>query len=259
MCVVFWIHKGFQPSINISVMKGTRIYRLWGDIRKSPVKVSSHSQKAFIGKARSQVLCSKWSLDRWLKRDTGSRKNNKRLESDFPTTNRKPRQCSCCYLVGKSIRVCSVSVCVCGAWFGSGSWQTVECECVYVDKLHCTLNGVCDYTSSCVLHRPCPCPPLPPLSLSCFPPFSPRCLLGNHVVTLPDSSLLKSAVDKNSPRLVMWKRFSRHTAYISPPSSSPITTNRSSLSPPKWSTKVFPSPAHLWRVAPLLFSSLFFF
>ncbi|KAK1906448.1 A disintegrin and metalloproteinase with thrombospondin motifs 4, partial [Dissostichus eleginoides] len=34
------------------------------------------------------------------------------------------------------------------------------------------------------------------------------CLMGNHVVTLPDSSLLKSAVDKNSPRPVMWKRFS---------------------------------------------------
>lgn len=112
----------------------------------------------------------------------------------------------------------------------------MECECVYVDKLHCTLNGVCDYTSSCVLHRPCPRPPDPPPSLSLslfhplfcpppppppFPPFSPRCLLGNHVVTLPDSSLLKSAVDKNSPRLVMWKRFSRHTAYISPPTPTP--------------------------------------
>lgn len=106
----------------------------------------------------------------------------------------------------------------------------MECECVYVDKLHCTVNGVCDYTSSCVLHRSCPWPPilLPFLHLFPFPSFpftsthpclqlTPRCLLGNHVVTLPDSLLLKSAVDKNSPRPVMWKRFSRHTAYILPP------------------------------------------
>lgn len=99
----------------------------------------------------------------------------------------------------------------------------MECECVYVDKLHCTLNGVCDYTSSCVLYRSCPRPPdlLPPSTPSsppfCFPPPLPWCLLGNHVVTLPDSSLLKSAVDKNSPRPVMWKRFARHTAYISAP------------------------------------------
>lgn len=55
----------------------------------------------------------------------------------------------------------------------------------------------------------------------CFPPPLPWCLLGNHVVTLPDSSLLKSAVDKNSPRPVMWKRFARHTAYISAPPPSP--------------------------------------
>lgn len=50
-----------------------------------------------------------------------------------------------------------------------------------------------------------------------FLSLSPQCLLGNHVVTLPDSLLLKSAVDKNSPRPVMWKRFSRHTAYILSP------------------------------------------
>ncbi|KAK2858896.1 hypothetical protein Q5P01_003516 [Channa striata] len=49
------------------------------------------------------------------------------------------------------------------------------------------------------------------------------CLLGNHVVTLPDSLLLKSAVDKNSPRPTMWKRFSLHTAHILPPTIQLLT------------------------------------
>lgn len=141
----------------------------------------------------------------------------------------------------------------------------MECECVYVDKLHCTLNGVCDYTSSCVLHRSCPRPPdpsptpslsllpfTPSLSLSPFLPLPPQCLLGNHVVTLPDSLLLKSAVDKNSPRPVMWKRFSRHTAYILPlychpqsPTHPPTLQLLTFLPLSNRSTRVFPSSAHL--------------
>lgn len=77
---------------------------------------------------------------------------------------------------------------------------------------------------------PVPGPPilLPvSLSLSQFLPLSPQCLMGNHVVTLPDSLPLRSAVDKNSPRPVMWKRFGRHTFGTHfPPLAPPLTLPR---------------------------------
>ena len=86
-CVLFWLHKGFQPSINISVMKGTRIYRLWWDVRKSPVKVLSHSQKAFIGKARSQVLFQNYHLiAAWKGIQAAGKTTSSRIPTSPPQT-----------------------------------------------------------------------------------------------------------------------------------------------------------------------------
>lgn len=132
----------------------------------------------------------------------------------------------------------------------------MECECVYVDKLHCTLNGVCDYASSCVP----PLPPAPPpsspsairlqlslsLSLSLgrlpLPPRPPPppltscrgaswAIMWSHYLTPFARSRVQ--LTKTAPRLVMWKRFTRRTAYIShprhpppPPLAHPLTHPR---------------------------------
>lgn len=129
------------------------------------------------------------------------------------------------------------------ARFGSWSWQTVECECVYVDKLHCTLNGVCDYTSSCVLHRSCPRPPSLPISPSLTTlPLGQSC---GHTTWL--LAALECSWQKQPEARHVEKIQSAHSIHSHPLLDPPTLTTPHFLPLSKRSTRVFPSSAHLWK------------
>lgn len=146
----------------------------------------------------------------------------------------------------------------------------MECECVYVDKLHCTLNGVCDYTSSCVLHRSCPwhpnpspslpSPPFRSFSISCSlsrscSPISPSLTTVPHGQSCGHTTWLLAAQEcswqKQPEAHHVEKIQSAHSIHSTP---HPATPHFLQLS--KRSTGVFPSPVHLWREMAWFFSCL---